>query len=104
MSLLVESLADTDTRRCHGTQSSRLSPGRSQCLLGFHSDQLEDTDRDKGDANSDTDQEIIHDALETQLKVFETYYWKVVAFTEVPKRDQWTKSCINLALAILFTF
>lgn len=46
MSLLVESQADTDTRPYRGNQSSPRSPGRSQCLLGSHSDQLKDTDRD----------------------------------------------------------
>lgn len=51
MSLLVESQADTGTRPCHGNRSSPLSPGHSQCLLEFHSDQLKDTDRDTGDSD-----------------------------------------------------
>lgn len=54
MSLLVESRADTDTRLYHGSQSSPRSPGRSQCLLGFHSDRLKDTDRDTDDSDTRT--------------------------------------------------
>lgn len=44
MSLLAESQADTDTQPYHGIRSSPLSPGRSRCPLGFHSDQLKDRD------------------------------------------------------------
>lgn len=42
MSLWDGIQADTDTQPYHGIQSSPQSPGHSQCLLGFHSDQLKD--------------------------------------------------------------
>lgn len=60
MSLLVEIQEGTDTRQYRGNQSSRQSPGHSQCLLGFHSDQLKDG-KDKGvRTTTEKQQQMLH--------------------------------------------